>query len=112
MTVNEIITELGLTAVAESGVGADKTPDSVYCCDLLSIVMGRAPENSVWITVMANLNTVAVAVLADVACVILSEGVSLDDETVKKAREEGVCVYSSELPSFEIAKKVDALINP
>ena len=52
----------------------------VFCCDLLSIAMGRAPADCAWVTVMGNMNTLAVASLADVSCVVLAEGTALDEE--------------------------------
>ena len=45
----------------------------LFCCDLLSIAMGKLPENSAWVTVMANINTLAVAMLAEAACIIFAE---------------------------------------
>lgn len=78
----------------------------VFCCDLLSIAMGKAPADGVWVTVMGNRNTLAVASLTDTACIILAEGVSLDEETLKKAREEGIAVLSTDLPVFDAALKV------
>ena len=35
--------------------------------------MGRAQEGDAWFTVMGNVNAVAVAVLADTACLVLTE---------------------------------------
>ena len=56
-----------------------------YAGDLLSWVMGRAKEGDAWVTIMSNVNIVAVCTLADPACIILSEGVTLDAETKKRA---------------------------
>lgn len=75
----------------------------VFCCDLLSIAMGKAPADGVWVTVMGNRNTLAVASLTDTACIVLAEGVSLDEGTISKASEEGIAVLSTELPAFDIA---------
>ena len=50
----------------------------VFCCDLLSIAMGKAPADGVWVTVMGNRNTLAVPSLTATACIALAEGVSLD----------------------------------
>ena len=55
----------------------DRDITKVFCCDLLSIAMGKAPGDSAWVTVMGNRNTLAVASLADVSCVILAEGARL-----------------------------------
>ena len=78
----------------------------VFCCDLLSIAMGKAPADGVWVTVMGNRNTLAVASLTDTACIVLAEGVSLDEGTLAKAEEEGIAVFSTDLPSFDIALEI------
>lgn len=78
----------------------------IFCCDLLSIAMSKAPAGSVWVTVMGNRNTLAVASLADAACIVLAEGVSLDEGTLAKAEEERIAVLSTELPIFDIALEI------
>lgn len=78
----------------------------VFCCDLLSIAMGKAPADGVWVTVMGNRNTLAVASLTDTACIVLAEGVSLDEGSLAKAEEEGIAVLSTDLPSFDIALEI------
>lgn len=84
----------------------DRKISKIFCCDLLSIAMGRAPADGVWVTVMGNKNTLAVASLTDIACIILAEGVTLDDDTLQKAGEEGIAVLSTELPVFDMALKI------
>lgn len=78
----------------------------IFCCDLLSIAMSRAPADGAWVTVMGNKNTLAVASLADVACIVLAEGVSLDQDTITKAGEEGIAILATELPVFDAALKL------
>ena len=78
----------------------------IFCCDLLSIAMSKAPSDGVWVTVMGNKNTLAVASLTDTACIILAEGVALDDGTLKKAGEEGIAVLETDLPVFDMALKI------
>lgn len=80
--------------------------ESVFCCDLLSWAMGRAPADSAWVTVMSNINAVAVAALADVACIVLAEGTAADQGTSDKATSQGVAVLGTELPIFEAALAV------
>ena len=84
----------------------DREISKVFCCDLLSIAMSRIPEGSVWVTVMGNKNTLAVASLTDTACIVLAEGVSLDDSTLAKAEEEGIAVAATELPVFDMALQI------
>lgn len=74
-----------------------------YCCDLLSVAMGKLPEGAAWVTVMGNVNTLAVATLADAACIILAEGAKLDDVAMKKAKEQEITVLASEEPIFDSA---------
>ena len=61
-----------------------------YCGDFLSFVMGRAPQDSCWFTVMTNLNVCAVATLADVAVVCICEGCEPDPELVGRAKTQGI----------------------
>lgn len=81
----------------------DREISSVFCCDLLSIAMSKAPSDCVWVTVMGNKNAVAVASLTETACIVLAEGMTMDRETLDKADEEGICVLCTDLPVFDIA---------
>lgn len=74
---------------------------SVYCADLLSWAMGRAPADSAWCTVMGNVNAVAVASLADVAAIILCENAVLDDDAHQRAEQQGICILRTAMPAFE-----------
>lgn len=74
---------------------------SVYCADLLSWAMGRAPAYSAWCTVMGNVNAVAVASLADVSAIVLCEGADLDADARAKAEQQGICIVRTDLPAFE-----------
>lgn len=74
-----------------------------YIGDLLSWVMGRAGEDNAWITIMSNINVVAVASLADTACVIVAEGVDFEEDILKTAEEKGVNILKSAKPSYETA---------
>ena len=105
MTAIELANNLNLTVISE-GEGSERDICGIYCCDLLSIVMGRAKANDAWITVMGNINAIAVAVLADVSCIILSEGMNLDEQSIQKAKEQRVCVLKSDLPTFELSQKI------
>ena len=83
----------------------------VYIGDLLSWVMGRAESGDAWITIMSNINIVAVASLADVACVILAEGVSLDESVRETAKQKGVNIYSSDQTAYQLAAEMAELLK-
>ena len=101
MTVKELSQMQGFRAVAMPD--ADREISGIYIGDLLSWVMGRAKADDAWITIMSNINIVAVASLADVACIILAEGVNLDSSVVETARAKGVNIIVSQLPAYETA---------
>ena len=44
--------------------------------------------------------------LADVACIVLCDGVRPDDEMMKKAGQQDIAVLCSRLPAFETAKMI------
>ena len=89
----------------------DKEVECVYCADLLSWAMGRAPAGCAWCTVMGNVNAVAVASLADVSILILCEGAVFDDTAVERAKQQDIFLVKTDLPAFEaaviIGKKID-----
>jgi hypothetical protein len=102
LTVNELAAMPGFKAVAIPD--GDREINNVYIGDLLSWVMGRAKADDAWITIMSNINIVAVASLADVACIILAEGVTLDAAVTETANAKGINVLTCTLPAFEAAK--------
>ena len=89
------------TAVLEE----DRPVSGVFCCDMLSIAMGKAPADSAWVTVMGNRNVIAVATLADVSCVIIAEGYDFDEDALEAARGK-VSLMKSQLPVFETASLI------
>ena len=107
MTVGEMAKALKLTPIA---VGDDaRSFSGVYIGDLLSWVMGRAACDNVWITIMSNVNIVAVATLVDVAAIILAEGVTLDESVRNTAKAKGVNIYTSEKTAYQLAKELAGL---
>ena len=80
-----------------------------YIGDLLSWVMGRAGKDSVWLTIMSNVNVLAVASLADVSAVIFTEGVIPDDEIIITAKEIEINLISTELSSYSASKVLATL---
>ena len=81
-----------------------------YVGDLLSWVMGRAKADDAWVTIMSNVNVLAVASLADVACVILAEGVTLDEKCLEIANQKNVNVLISQMPIYETAVEISKKI--
>ncbi len=111
MTVEQIAQKLDLHIVCGGDSLQREVNGRLYCCDLLSIVMGRAPADGVWVTVMANLNTVAVAVLCDLACVVVAEGMAIDETVTARAEQQGVVLLATEKPVYETARAIDRYCN-
>jgi len=88
------------------GVDLDKEVLCGYSCDLLSWVMKNGQEGMAWVTVQTHMNVIAVAVLAEMACVILPESIDMEQDVLKKAEEEGLCVMKTKLSSYEICGRM------
>lgn len=73
-----------------------------YACDLLSWVLAHGAKGMAWTTVQTHVNVVAVAVLMEMACVILAEGNQLEPDSVQKARKEGLAVLETDKTAYEI----------
>ena len=101
MTVKDFIEKQNLKVLVEGEL--DREIDTCYIGDLLSWVMGRAKADNAWITIMSNINIVAVASLADVACIILAEGVELDSAVKETANAKGVNILTADMPAYETA---------
>jgi hypothetical protein len=77
-----------------------------YAGDFLSFVMSNAPAGAAWFTVMNNVNVAAVAALADVACVVLCEGVKPDAHLSAAVRERGINLLTSNDDIFSAIKNM------
>ena len=75
-------------------------------CDVLSWMLAHGRKGMAWITVQTHLNVIAVAVLKDMAAVILPEGLTMDEAMLKKAEEEGILVLSTPLTAYEVCAKM------
>ena len=104
MTVREMSEKLNLNVICMPD--GDREVSGGYAGDLLSWVMGRAQSGDAWITIMSNLNIIAVASLADPSCIILSEGVTVDDTVRSRAEAQGVNLLSSELDTFALCAMI------
>ena len=104
MTVAEIAARLGWGEfhMAES----ERPVSGGYAGDLLSWVMGRAEQDCAWLTIMSNQNVAAVALMADAACVVLTEGVAPDADLLRRAEEKGVNLLGTAEDTFTAAVRL------
>lgn len=108
MTVADLQAALGLEGLNIAD-GAREVAGG-YVGDLLSWVMGRAESGDAWVTIMTNLNVVAVASLADVACVIFAEDVEVPADVLAAAARQEINLLKSPSSAFALCGAVrDAL---
>lgn len=106
MKLRQIVSELALKEYCVDEKRLDTEVHTAYCGDLLSDVMAHVPEDSVWFTVLAHLNIVAVAQLRDVACIVIVNGTEPDKQTIDKAREQDVAIFGSRENSAQLCMKL------
>ena len=109
MTVQQLIDRLSLTIFHLDD--PERPVTGGYCGDLLSWVMGRAPADGAWLTIMSNVNVAAVAALADTACVVLAEGVVPDPPLLDRAKAQGITLLGTELSVFDCAVRLGRLLE-
>lgn len=109
MNVKEFAERLNMKILVEGEL--DREITDCYIGDLLSWVMGRAPEDSAWLTVMGNINSIAVATLADVSCIVLTENAALDENARQKAELHGVNILQTEENSYRVAVSLSGLLR-
>jgi len=110
VTAKKLSEALSLTPLT-GDTGTENEVTGCYIGDLLSHVMVRAPAGSAWITVMGNINAVAVACMADISCIILCENSPLDKNAKAQAIIEGIPVFTSQLPAYPLALRIAALLG-
>ena len=108
MNIKDLAEKLNLIVLTDYDEEREIT--GCYCGDLLSWVMSRAKEGDVWLTVMGNVNAVAVAVLTECACIVLTENASLDEQAKARAEMQGVCFLQSDENAYELAVEISKII--
>ncbi|MFQ9798786.1 MAG: DRTGG domain-containing protein [Clostridia bacterium] len=66
--------------------------------------MGNAQANQVWVTIQSHVNIIAVAALAGIPAIIIAHGYEPERETLEKAKEEGIEIFTTKLDSFSIIR--------
>lgn len=109
MKISEVIEKLNFETVVMSDPNAEV--NGCYVGDLLSWVMGRAEADNLWITIMTNINTVAVASLSGVAAIVIAEGLDVPENVIDAATTQGINIIKSQKPIFETSVDVGRLFG-
>ncbi|MDJ0985002.1 MAG: DRTGG domain-containing protein [Desulfobacterales bacterium] len=105
MLVKDLVDKFDLE-VAGGQQGLDREVNEGYCGDLLSEIMGNAPIGCAWLTIQGHQNIVAVAVLREMAAIIITSGQKPDAETIQKADQEGIPILQWPDSSFQLAGRL------
>ena len=108
ITLGQIVSTLQLE-VAAGAEQLDREVNGGYASDLLSYVMGRAKKGNVWVTLQSHVNIVAVATVAGLAAIIVTEGSKPDTPTLAKAEEEQIPILRTPKTTFSVVSELAAL---
>jgi hypothetical protein len=108
MTLADLAARLDLTVFAGEGrLGG--TVNGGYAGDLLSDVMAHSRKDDLWLTMQIHPNIVAVAVLKDLAGIVLVNGRQPDAGTLEQAQREKVPLLGAQAGTFDIAGRLYGL---
>lgn len=95
-----------------SGHGdADRTVSGCYVSDLLSDVLSNGQDGSAWVTHHTHQNIVAVAAVKGLSAVVVVDGKVVEQDTLARARAEGVNLVLTKLSAFETTGRIYELIK-
>ena len=109
MTVRSLTRAAGFQILALPD--GDREIEGVYAGDLLSWVMGRAKEGQAFVTIMTNINVLAVASLLDLSCVILCEDAEVPESLIDSAAEKGINLLKTDHPCYETCVLLSGLLG-
>ncbi len=102
MNLQTIIEKLDLALLTEEKNFSEIEITSGYMSDLLSCVMTGASPQSIWVTLIANINIVAVASLLEISAIIITENAQPDQATIDRANLEEIVLLSTPANSFDV----------
>ena len=108
ITLEEIADQLSLS-VQTASHKLDNEVKGGCACDLLSAVMASGQPGDLWLTVQSHANIVAVAVMLDLAGIVVTGGVEVMPDTIEKATREEVPILTTPLSTFAVAGRLAAL---
>lgn len=110
LTIRTLASRLKLEILA-GGDSLDREIAGGYACDLLSLVVSRIENDSIWLTVLNSINVIAVAALAECPCVLMTEGTKMDETVLERAEEQKLVVLSTTMTTFNAAASIDRILR-
>lgn len=104
MLLQTIADKLGLTLRSKATDGTEVTAG--YVSDLLSDVLAKAKNGTIWVTNQKHQNVIGVAVMLNLAAVVIAGGIEPDENTLEKALDQNVPLYTTGLSAYETVGKL------
>lgn len=101
MTLRDMISLLDAELITPE-VNITKEIDCAIACDLLSWVVGNGCADCAFITIQTSMNTIAVASLIEMGCIIIVGNANVDETVIEKALEEDIPVLRTKLTTFDV----------
>ena len=108
MTLTDLAARLEFS-VFTPGLPLDRPVGGGYASDLLSDVIGHGRKGDLWLTMQIHPNIVAVAVLKDLAGIVLVNGRQPDPATLEQAQREKIALLGAQAGTFDLAGRLYAL---
>ncbi len=108
MTFEEVRKSLDGVWVTD-GLDDSQSVSNAYTSDLLSDVMGNAPDDSVLVTIQNHLNTIAVCTLAGIKIVAVCHDRDVPQDMKDAAEREGVAILRTPYDQFSASCRLSEL---
>jgi len=108
MKVSQIVKKLQLTKVTRRE-DLEREVTGGYTSDLLSNVMGQAKTGMIWVTMQGHHNIAAIGSLIGLAAIIVAGGTKIEEDTIIKADENELPIFTTDMSSYEVTGKLYAL---
>ncbi len=107
MLLANIAKKLNLKPINEIDTNIEVT--SGYASDLLSDVLAKAKNGAIWVTNQKHINVIGVAVMLNLAAVVIAGGIEPEPSTATKAKVENVPLYTTDMSMYELVGKLHEL---
>ncbi len=108
MKLNELVRQLEMD-VKSAVQNLSREVSGGYASDLLSDVIAHADKGYLWVTLQVHQNIVAVAVVKELAGIVIVNGRQPEQETLAKAESEGIPILGTQLAAFEVVGRLYGL---
>jgi hypothetical protein len=103
MKAGELAQLMEMELLLPDMAGQEMALEGCYIGDLLSNVMGKAQTGQLWLTVMTNINVLAVAQLLELSGIVLLEDNKPVEGVLERAAEEGIPVFITKESAYRMA---------